>query len=103
MEPQATVPADLGDARQVVDEAGVGGATRGHDGEDLLVGSDPAELADRVLSVLGQAELRDRLAAAGRIYVDRYHRWEAIARSLEDVYARVVATKAPGSAAARSA
>ena len=72
-------------------------------GEDLLVGSDPAELADRVLSVLGQAELRDRLAAAGRIYVDRYHRWEAIARSLEDVYARVVATKAPGSAAARSA
>jgi sugar transferase (PEP-CTERM/EpsH1 system associated) len=57
-----------------------------HDGRDLLVADDEAGFAERVLSLLADPVLRASVAAAGRRYVERHHRWEAATRTLEDLY-----------------
>jgi glycosyltransferase involved in cell wall biosynthesis len=56
------------------------------DGRDLLVADDEAGFAERVLSLLADPVLRASVAAAGRRYVERHHRWEAATRTLEDLY-----------------
>lgn len=55
-------------------------------GEDLLVADRAAEFAHHVLRVLEDPALAERLAAAGRQYVETRHDWEAIAGQLVAVY-----------------
>ncbi len=54
--------------------------------EDLLVADRTAEFAHHVLRVLEDPALAERLAAAGRQYVETHHDWEAIAGQLVAVY-----------------
>lgn len=63
------------------------------DGETgLLVGDDPAEVAAAVLRLQGDAQLRARLAAAGRAEVARHYNWDRAAAEVGTVLERVVAT-----------
>lgn len=45
-------------------------------GTHLLVASTAAEWADGLAQLFQDAELRRRLGAAGRLYVEEHHRWE---------------------------
>ncbi len=64
-----------------------------HDRTALLVPPGaPAAMADAVLRLLGDAELRQRLSEAGLRAVLRY-RWSEVAPLLADVYRTVLATR----------
>lgn len=56
------------------------------DGVNILVRNDAREFADAVAQVLADAELRDRLARAGRETAVRMYSWEIIGDSMLDAY-----------------
>jgi glycosyltransferase involved in cell wall biosynthesis len=58
--------------------------------EDLLVGNTPEEFARHTIAVLTDTSLRARLAANGRRYVERVHRWDAMASAFETLYLRAM-------------
>jgi polysaccharide biosynthesis protein PslH len=56
--------------------------------EHFLVGSEPREYADAVLSILGDPTLRSRLAAAGRARMLSHHAWPHSMRRLDGIIGR---------------
>jgi glycosyltransferase involved in cell wall biosynthesis len=60
-------------------------------GRDLLVAGDPQSIADAVLTLLADEDLRRRIGHAGRCYVETHHNWALIAERLESVYQRAIA------------
>jgi glycosyltransferase involved in cell wall biosynthesis len=60
-------------------------------GEDVLVASSAAEFAQQTLSLLEDADLRQRIAAAGRRYVEQRHNWSSIVDQLESIYRDAIA------------
>lgn len=58
-------------------------------GEDLLVGASPAELAARVSKLLADRDGARTLGEAARDYVTEHHSWAAVARAYERVYEAV--------------
>jgi sugar transferase (PEP-CTERM/EpsH1 system associated) len=59
-------------------------------GEHLLCAADPPEWADAVCELLDHSDLRRRLGAAGRVYVQRRHSWEESVSRLEEAYEEVI-------------
>jgi len=59
-------------------------------GENVLVAEDAETFAACVLRLLQDENLRQELARNGRQYVERFHNWDKIAASLENVYLEVV-------------
>jgi glycosyltransferase involved in cell wall biosynthesis len=57
---------------------------------DLLVADRPDDFAGRVCQLLDDADLRHRLGEAGRRYVETYHRWDAAAETLEQLYVSAI-------------
>lgn len=55
-------------------------------GEDVLVADTAADFGRSVLRLLEDAELRRRLSANGRRYVETYHAWDNIGDCLTGVY-----------------
>jgi glycosyltransferase involved in cell wall biosynthesis len=55
----------------------------------LVAAEDAAELADALVALAGDAQLRARLAAAGRSQAERYA-WNEVIRRWESLYAEVV-------------
>ena len=70
----------------VVATAQATAALRVQSGQELLVADGAEAFADAVLKLLGDGELRARLGAAGRRYVEAYHSWDAAAQLLEAAY-----------------
>jgi len=60
-------------------------------GKDILVADEPAEFADAVARLLGDASLREELAANGRRLVRERYGWGGIAERLEQLMVQVVA------------
>ena len=60
------------------------------DGQDVLIAGEPAEFARRVLQLLEDAELQERIGRAGRTYVEKNHDWRTIAAKLEETYQEVL-------------
>jgi glycosyltransferase involved in cell wall biosynthesis len=56
------------------------------DGENILVRDGPREFADAVRTVLGDADLRNRLAANARATVERLYSWNGIAGPMIERY-----------------
>ncbi|OGO05386.1 MAG: hypothetical protein A2Y73_05470 [Chloroflexi bacterium RBG_13_56_8] len=59
-------------------------------GRHLMAGDSPDAIAQHVLRLLADRELRDRIGASGRAYVEEHHNWLSIAASLEAVYKQVL-------------
>ena len=59
------------------------------DGENILIADDPVEFADKVLGLLGDPNLRARLAANGRELVASRYSWETCAPKLVQLLDRV--------------
>ena len=55
-------------------------------GEHVLVADDPGAFAEAVTALLGQPELRARLARRAHELVKRRYTWEAYARGMERLY-----------------
>ena len=58
------------------------------EGKEALVADDPDTFAARILQILSDPALAERLSIAGRQYVETHHSWEAGAHRLEEVYTR---------------
>ena len=70
----------------VVATAQATAALRVQSGQELLIADGAEAFADAVLKLLGDGELRARLGAAGRRYVEAHHSWDAAAQLLEAAY-----------------
>jgi polysaccharide biosynthesis protein PslH len=55
-------------------------------GQDLVVADTRQSFAQAILSLLEDAQLRNRIGLAGRKYVEETHSWNAIVDRLEAVY-----------------
>jgi glycosyltransferase involved in cell wall biosynthesis len=60
-------------------------------GQDLLVADTSQGIAESILALLADEELRRRIGNAGRRYVETYHNWALIAEQLETVYRQAMA------------
>ena len=62
-----------------------------YDGEDgLLVDQDSAEIADRIVELLGSDKLRSTMGKRGKKKVETQYSWEAIANRTEQAYQAVL-------------
>ena len=53
------------------------------DGDAFVVARDEAEMAEAVVSLLQNQLRRERIGAAGRRFVQSYHRWDTVLRGFE--------------------
>lgn len=65
-------------------------------GENIVMvdSSDPRSIADAIIRLLGDNELRERIGAAGRRFVLENLGWDAIARQMEQFYEQVLNRRA---------
>jgi sugar transferase (PEP-CTERM/EpsH1 system associated) len=63
-------------------------ALRTVDGQDILIGDDPASIARHILNLLESDSRREAMGAAGRSYVESWHNWDGAAARFEDLYRR---------------
>ena len=76
---------------------------RARPGRDLLAATTPSEWVEAVLRLFDDADLRGRLGAAGRRYVEEQHRWERCLQPLADLLELPEAAEQDLAAAAPSA
>ncbi|MCC7369109.1 MAG: glycosyltransferase [Chloroflexi bacterium] len=62
-------------------------------GEDLLVGRGAPALAEHLVGLLVNPPERERLARAGRRYVERHHQWAAAADAFARLYSEAMALR----------
>lgn len=73
------------------------------DGTHLLIADDAASFAERVVQLLDDATLRQRIGLGGRRYVETHHSWHAAARALEQTYREAIAAARAGAPRALAA
>ena len=56
------------------------------DGQDILIADTPGEFAQAVVSVLRDASLAARLAAAGRVNVEQHYDWRRVYPAWDAIY-----------------
>jgi polysaccharide biosynthesis protein PslH len=59
-------------------------------GEDILIADTPTQFADAVLRLLGDAALRERLAAKGRALVAGRYNWDVIGQQMQQWLSQVI-------------
>ena len=64
------------------------------DGDQVLVGEDPATCADQLVALLRDGALRERLGAGGRAFVLEHHSWKSAAEAHVRLYEEVAARRA---------
>lgn len=62
-------------------------------GQDILIADEPTEFAEAVVRLLGDPDLRAKLAANGRRLVEQRYSWQTCAQELEQLLYRVVGQK----------
>lgn len=67
-------------------------------GSDILLADEPAPFADAVVSLLGQAALRERIGGAAREMVARDHSWEGVAARMTEILEGVIEAARPAAA-----
>lgn len=65
------------------------------DGVNVLVGESADEVAELVLDLLANEDLRLRLSSAGRKYVADHHSWSSVANRFSGVYEELLSDSAP--------
>jgi glycosyltransferase involved in cell wall biosynthesis len=66
-----------------------------HDGETglLIEPGNASQMADKIIRLIDDRALRQRLACAGRNYVVRYHTWHKNALKIEEIYGRILSRR----------
>jgi glycosyltransferase involved in cell wall biosynthesis len=64
-------------------------------GEDILVGDSPEAIAGQIVDLLSSADLRARIGAAGRRFVEKYHTWDSAAAQFEGLYRAAGTVQSP--------
>jgi glycosyltransferase involved in cell wall biosynthesis len=59
-------------------------------GRELFVADNPEAFADSICRLMNEPDLRERMARAGRLYVEANFSWEKVVSGLEDLYMRLV-------------
>lgn len=59
-------------------------------GKEILVADTPQAVAENIITLFKDQAFAQRLGAAGRRYVERYHDWHVTARNLEAIYRTVM-------------
>ena len=65
---------------------------------DLMVAKEPAEFAAKVIQLLEDTHLRQRMGESGRTYAEQHFSWDHIVGQLEEVYHGVVKNNHPAEA-----
>jgi len=65
-------------------------AIHANDGEQLMVGKNASELAEKTVSVLNDNKLYEKIGKGGRLLIEEKYSWKTIAKELEKVYSQVV-------------
>lgn len=60
-------------------------------GEEVLLGESPRAMAQAIIALLTDSNLRRAVGRAGRRYVENHHNWRGVAAKLEDIYREVIA------------
>ncbi len=60
------------------------------DGENILLASEPMVFAEAVTNLLRDQALRDRIGAAGREFVLSTYGWDKAAKTLTDIYRKIL-------------
>ncbi|MBN1875716.1 MAG: glycosyltransferase [Anaerolineae bacterium] len=60
------------------------------EGENILLGDTPEELAEAVVRVLKEPALGERLRKQGRAWVEEHYHWSNVYTAWEDVYAKLI-------------
>ncbi|MFZ5553580.1 MAG: glycosyltransferase [Bacteroidota bacterium] len=55
-------------------------------GKHLLIGENPADYAEKILSLLSNSDLRQSLADEGRIFVFNHYKWEVVTAQLSALF-----------------
>ena len=55
-------------------------------GKDALIGETADALADKVVSLLEDQDLYERISVSARAFVEKNFSWETIVKKLENVY-----------------
>ncbi len=58
--------------------------------ENIIIADEPTEFADRVVELLSNAKLRERLASEGRRLVEDKYSWERMADMLNELFEQAV-------------
>ncbi|MBU7043352.1 MAG: glycosyltransferase family 4 protein [Theionarchaea archaeon] len=56
----------------------------------LVNPEDPQEVAEAIIMLLRDPQLRKEMGKHGRFYVERNHSWETVAQKVSDICRRVV-------------
>ena len=64
-------------------------------GENIVIADGPAEFAGKVIELLDNRALRERIGAAARRLMDTEHSWEKLADRLNEVLVKAAAKKPP--------
>jgi glycosyltransferase involved in cell wall biosynthesis len=65
-------------------------ALQAKDGQEVMVGDTPEELAEKTVSLLQNDELYEKIAKNGRAFIEKHYTWKEIAKVLEEVYVSIV-------------
>ena len=57
---------------------------------NIMIADDPGQFSEKILELLRNKELRDRMGCAAREFVVRRYSWEIITKSYEKLYERIV-------------
>jgi len=62
------------------------------DGEELLVGENPEELAAKTVDLLKDDTLYEKISKGGRELIEKKYSWKEVAKTLEQIYNHVIAS-----------
>jgi len=70
------------------------GAIQATPGEDIVMANEPAEFADRVVELLKNPSVRQRLAVKARQLIEKKYTWEVSVQQLERIYEAAITAHA---------
>ena len=71
------------------------GALQVQANQDLIIADSPQAMAQNALKLLQSPDLQAKIGKAGRKYVENYHSWNTVAKTLSNLYQEVSANPTP--------
>lgn len=62
-------------------------------GEEIIVADNPHSIANSIITIIENPQMREKLGKAGRSFVEKNHKWSEIAAKLESIYDETIYQK----------